>query len=391
MKIQKDQSITIVRERLTGLFEFLKAFHDLRSPVVREIDQQIFRLWLQTIPKHPSVEFYQGQPRNVDAKETVDGEEEGVILRVTRPNITVCPPPPKILQDWLIPGWDSVGGKVEVRDNRNITIKDDITKLECFEDDKERGDSLETWRVMRGKWVTNELPAAESLKLFQTLYELYGHLEREGERVELLVGDGILCCHDKESGDFRHPVLLQRLELEFRPEKKYPQFVLRRKEQPPELCMDFLRVLPEVDTRQLVRCAEELKQLELDPLGAEDTEGFLRRLIQGLFPKGGRFRETHQMSLDGQPSIERNPVLFLRQRRTGIGHAFDLVLDDVAHRLEVGEVFSGAVMQILGIIEADSTKADEVSSQTKIFGNEDEHILLSLPANHEQLQFAQLL
>ena len=97
-----------------------------------------------------------------------------------------------------------------------------------------------------------------------------------------MVGDGLLCCPDA-AGKFRHPVLLQKLELEFYL-KKQPQFVFLQTQQP-ELYMEFLRVLPEVNTQQLARCADELKKTEFAPLGEDDTDGFLLRLIQGLFPK----------------------------------------------------------------------------------------------------------
>jgi hypothetical protein len=106
---------------------------------------------------------------------------------------------------------------------------------------------LRDWQRQREQWVKNETPARQTLALFQTVYEWYGILEREGEKIELMVGDGLLCCPDA-AGKFRHPVLLQKLELEFYPEKKQPQFVFRKREQPPELYMEFLRVLPEVNT-----------------------------------------------------------------------------------------------------------------------------------------------
>ena len=218
--------------------------------------------------------------------------------------------------------------------------------------------------------MINERPARESLALFQTVYEWYGVQEREGERIELLVGDGLLRCPDA-SGEFRHPILLQKLELEFYPEKRQPQFVFRKREQQPELYMEFLRVLPGVNSSQLARCADELKEAEFTPLGAEDTDGFLRRLIQGLFPGGGTMVENEQASaskradspsqsessLFNEPSatpeqstpiMMRQPVIFMRERRTGPGNVFDLVLEDIASR----DIFPPSLLQILGLEES---------------------------------------
>jgi hypothetical protein len=47
-----------VRDRLTKLFEFLRAYVDLRFPPVRDITQQPRFLWLKDLPVHPSVELF---------------------------------------------------------------------------------------------------------------------------------------------------------------------------------------------------------------------------------------------------------------------------------------------------------------------------------------------
>ena len=46
--------------------------------------------------------------------------------------------------------------------------------------------------------------------------------------------------------------------------------------------------------QQLVKCSDELRTMEFDPLGPDDTTGFLRRLVQGLFPSGGQYLEDDQ-------------------------------------------------------------------------------------------------
>ena len=47
------------------------------------------------------------------------------------------------------------------------------------------------------------------MKIFETLYALYGRIDREGERVELVLGDGILSWR-RDEGSIYHPILLQR-------------------------------------------------------------------------------------------------------------------------------------------------------------------------------------
>jgi very-short-patch-repair endonuclease len=384
------------RQRLAKLFEFLKAYTDMRFPAVREIAKQPKHLWLKDLPSHPSLELFQQLQRSETA------EDSDVVLRLTRPTITPCPTPPRELTDWLKPGWKEVGGRAEARESRNVRDKDGNTLIEQFTDARERPLVFQTWKKQRDQWAENERPARDSLVLFQQVYEWYGINEREGERVELIVGDGIIRCGAADD-PFHHPVLLQKLELEFYPEKKTPQFVFRRQERPPELYMELLRAVPQVDTQQLARCANELKETEFSPLGEEDTTGCLRRLVQGLFPKNGSFLDhatsesaNSAESASTDPSetsvpktIERSAVIFMRNRRTGPSNIFDLVLEDIAVR----EEFPAALLQILGFTEDAPNQPDaaEPVETSFDFGDEDHEILFSKPANAEQLKIARQL
>lgn len=383
-----------VRERLTKLFEFLKAYTDLRYPPVRDIAQQPGSLWLKDLPSHPSVELFRDAGKSDDKIEDSD-----IVLRLTRPAITHCPPPPAALAEWLKPDFLELSGNVEVQPTRNVKGKNGETLIEQFDADSRRPSLLRAWQEKREQWVMNERPARQSVALFQIVYEWYGIQEREGERIELLVGDGLLHCPDA-GGAFWHPVLLQKLELAFYPEKRQPQFIFRKREQPPELYMEFLRVLPAVNSQQLARCADELKKAEFAPLGAQDTTGFFRRLIQGLFPSSGAateedsstqsdlsfFNQSHSTAEQTSPVIKRQPVIFMRQRRVGPSNVFDLVLEDIASR----EGFPPSLLQILGL-EASTTSQTESHGSGLSIGNEDDDVLLSKSANREQLEIAKQL
>jgi hypothetical protein len=371
------------RERLTKLFEFLKAYTDLRYPPVRDINQQPRILWLDDLPAYSTVELFRDA-----GKADEEDEDSGIALRLTRPATTPCPPPPAALSEWLKLGWREYRGTVEIEPTCNV-VKDGKTLIERFEDNYQRPVLLRDWQRQREQWVKNETPARQTLALFQTVYEWYGILEREGEKIELMVGDGLLCCPDA-AGKFRHPVLLQKLELEFYPENKPPQFVFRKREQPPKLYKEFLLALPEVNIPQIKKCEGELEKTEFAPLGEDDTDGFLLRLIQGLFPTRGALREsTDQLDLESQvdsPTIERQPVIFMRQRRTGPSSIFDAILQDIASRID----FSPALLQILGLAEGVSNQTESIAGSHS-FGNEDEDVLLSKPANREQLDIARQL
>jgi len=368
--------------RLLKIFEFLKTYLDLRSPHVRDIGQQMRVLWLNDLPQHAAIEVFRPNGKPEEESE----EDSDVILRITRPAMTHCPTPPATIADWLKPGWQEIDAMAEIQPTRTAREKNEPALVERFEERPQRPASLRKWLEERAEWQQREQPARQVLAAFQAAYEWFGIHEREAEQIELLVGDGLLNCPD-EAGTFNHPVLLQRLELEFYPEKGNPQFVFRKREQPPELYLEFLRLLPGANHQQIAKCADELKQTELSPLGGEETDGFLRRLIFGLFPGAGDMLATHDQLNGDKPTIRRAPVVFMRQRRSGIENVFDMVREDIGKRTE----FSSALMQIVGLPTGRPSDPQEPGSSVSAHDSEDADILLSKPANKEQLEIARQL
>ena len=198
-----------------------------------------------------------------------DSENADIVLRITRPDLHDCPPPPKAIAGWVEPGRDNVDSGGEFLASRNILDRSGLSRLERFEDVPERVSIGGQWRRERDVWQVAERPARQSIAIFQSVYEWFGIHEREPEQIEILAADGLLNCAD-EQGEFNHPVLLQRLELEFYPAKRNSQFVFRMREQPPELYLEFLRALPGADLRQIAQCADELKATEVSPFGGKD-------------------------------------------------------------------------------------------------------------------------
>src|SRR5207245_6046589 len=85
-------------------------------------------------------------------------------------------------------------------------------------------------------------------------------------------------------------------------------------------------------------------------------------------------------------TIQRQQVIFMRQRRTGPGSVFDAILRDIASRLE----FSPALLQILGLVVCTPSQPEPPTDGLSV-GNEDADVLLSKPANQEQLEIAKQL
>jgi very-short-patch-repair endonuclease len=375
--------LRVGRERLLRVFQFLEALNQHRNPPKRQIREQLWTLWLKGLPDHPAIQ--RGSPRVEDGRPETSGapdarEDEDFILKVSRPKLTRPPEPPAAIKTWLEAGWDDPSKDLTVRKTRNEQNSEGETVVVRFEDDPGRASVLETWRGKRDLWAEIEKPARAASRVFENLYELYGRTEREAERVELVLGDGILRWRRPEGG-VHHPVLLQGLQISFEP--SIPEFRLTETEHPVELYSAMFQSMPDVDGRSIGRCREELERGNYHPLGDRDTVGFLKRLVVQLSPRG-EFVEGG--AADGEtddPRIGRSPVIFLRARTLGFAAAIEAIIEDLRNR----EDLPWSLLNIVGL--EPPIAADQDKSEPPTTTDTAPDVLLSKPANPEQIRIAQ--
>lgn len=253
-------------QRVKRLFQFLREFHHIRNPIKRHVDEQLWVMWLKDLPDHPSVDVSgiriraesNSQPAsegNLREHQADTKAEDQPILRVRRPKITHPPRPPQSLREWLLRGWDDPFREVQIRQVINEPVTDDApdeAEAVRFADDPERVQAYESWKQERDEWAVRERPARAAMKVFEQLYELYGRIERESERLELVLGDGILSW-GLPSGGVYHPLLLQRVQLQFDP--KVPEFTVTEADLAVELYSAVLRLMPEATPGALTICS----------------------------------------------------------------------------------------------------------------------------------------
>lgn len=368
-------------DRLGQVFRFLKELNTLRNPVPMDLSGYFEVLRLDAWPSHPCVSVRRGD--RLDDSEVESGATMEPVIRIKRPQLTACPKPPSVLDDWLKPGWQSPEAPAEVLASRNLGGRGKKTKTTAFSDDPQRLEAFESWTAIRAKWAEAEKPPLEALKIFERVHTLWTTIQREAERVELVLADGMLWVPDSH---IRHPVLLQRVALEFDP--SVPEFQFHTGTETPALNRALLRLVPAIEGRMIAHFDTQLEATPVEPLGGESTGGFLRTLIQGFFTDGIFLEKTAEASTTTRPCIWREPVIFLRPRTAGLASSLDNILED----LEEGKneaplglarivgVDGGSIPQNAGQDAIDPTRPTPLSVEPDI--------LFSKPANSAQYEIA---
>ena len=381
------EKLRIARDKLTRVFRYLQALNEHRNPAKRQIHEQPWSLSLRDLPDHPSIRRGAGKagPSKAETGKSQGTEDAGAnyVLKVQRPRLTRAPEPPEEIAAWLEDGWDDPANAVTVKhtleESENTAEPSGVT----FANDPARTTSLERWKLLHNEWVKTEKPARAAMKIFETFYALHGRIDREAERVELVIGDGILSWRRAEGGIY-HPILLQRLQLQF--DASVPEFTLSEADHPVELYSALFQSMNDVDGRAIGRCREELEEGGFHPLLNGSTSGFLKRLVVQLSPRG-EFLEDRAPHADvNDPCIGRDPVLFLRARTLGFAAAIEGILADLRTR----EDLPWSLLNIVGEEPPIPDAADAIPSANGS-APVDGEVLLSKPANPEQIRIAKQL
>jgi very-short-patch-repair endonuclease len=381
------EKLRVSRDKLTRVFRYLEALNQHRNPAKRQIREQLWSFWLRDLPEHSSIQRGTAKDsstktKNANGRGTEDGGAN-YVLKVQRPRLTRAPEPPNEIAEWLEDGWEDPSNGFTVKQ----TFEDPESRLEQsivkFADHPARIACLEHWKLLRDEWVTAEKPARAAMKIFESFYAHYGRIDRVAERVEIVLGDGILSWHRADGGIY-HPILLQRLQLQF--DASVPEFTLSEADHPVELYSALFQSMNDVDGRAIGRCREELEEGGFHPLTNGSTSGFLKRLVVQLSPRGEFFEDHAPDAEANDPCIGRDPILFLRSRTLGFAAAIEGILADLRTREDLPWSLLNIVGEEAPIPEGrDANRSARGSVQT------DGEVLLSKPANPEQIRIAQQL
>lgn len=194
--------------------------------------------------------------------------------------------------------------------------------------------------------------------LFDKLLDLNGNLERESERLELVVGDGII---SSPAHEVDHPVLLQKLTLEFIAET--PEFIIRETDREGELYAPVLRKMG-LDETFIAQWKQNLQSEASHPLGGDDTSRFLVDLQQAMIA-----------ALNTPVKVTRGAFFYLGPRSAAFTQAIEAYLGSLPHLSDL----PSSLVRVVGV-EPDVPSAVEEGD-----------LLLTMPSNPEQDRVAKRL
>lgn len=365
--------LSMAQKKTKQIFSWLKAFHQARSKHETRVEDHLWHVWLRSLPNHPSIHYR--RPREATS-------DEECFLAVRRPDMEAAPQPPQGLLPWLEEGWDDPF--------KDVSLKEDLVLMEkgsapFFEDKEDRDKLFEGWIQKREAWVKKERPVREARQVFEDFYRLYADIERESENVELILGDGILRWQ-VDGHDICHPMLLKRVRMEFDP--KRPAFLLMETDDEVEFYSGLLGGIQSLIGSVMKAAREEFSQGDFHPLDSEPTSGFLQGLVHKLSPNG-EFIEGRQGPLRvlEDPTICRDPILFLRKRELKYNQAIDSILEILEGQASIPQAF----WRFVGIEQASPQKPGREDRQGPDPWHGLEEVVFTKPWNAEQLRIVHSL
>jgi very-short-patch-repair endonuclease len=359
--------IELARSRLSELYRFFKAVEDRRTPRVCDFTQHRWVLQLNSLPKHTKLTFTRPSP------------ESGEWLKIYKPELTECPAYPPPLNEWLDNGWDDPEFELAPKIRSKLIQRgNDFVEI-GFDADVDRQNAYADWSTKRNMWRSLELPARQVAKVWDRFFSLHNDLSRDGESLELVLGDGLV-SYKYATQNLFYPLVLRKVELVFNPNAL--EFKLIDTEARPELYTPLFAD-DEFSSLPVKKWQERLEYENLHPLDGENLNYFLSGLTGSIH--GAKFTNEIPNINSSHFMVGRNPVLFLRPRPTGRREYIDKILDDIPS----AENFPTSLLGIVGLFEPEVVSEHFESAEG--YANEQVDVLLTKPANSEQVEILRKL
>jgi len=363
------------RYNLRQLFSYIRALTEQRYGLVERWSDYSFSLPLYAVPEHELTD-------KPSFRESADEPVTDLILSVGKAEVPPCPELPRSLIGWMERGWDNPTKKAEPIDKHEYPCVDDptTTKAELFSDSVLRISDLETWRVQREQWVSEALPAYNVRRIYDRLYELHSELDREKDRLELMIGDGIFETELEDGTKICHPLVIERVSLVFN--ANVPCFTVSDSDASPTLYSKLLRAIPGLECACLSDYSSRIERELIHPFEVARFDELMSAFCNEISSDCEFIKEERKTA--AKFTVRRGAVLFTRLRASGYSAMLDKIIDDI----DVNEELSPSLLSIIGEHDDSDTTEVIVGGDAMEVNGIASDVLLEKSANREQLLIA---
>lgn len=361
-EILKEEHLSLLQARLINFFEFLKQAY-CPDRLVRDVNN------------YEDIIFWQSDlPLGDGCSLLPDSDPAGTWLSVEKQEIPLPPEPPLELLPWLDGSYTDPFNVLDIHNELN---------KEKFVNDKRRIRHWQKFKDKWEKWAQKARPKRRVQDLYNQLFRLSLRLDREGERLELVWGHGMI--YWKVDGVIiRHPVLSTKVTFEFDEWagiiKLTPATTLLGKT-PTLFETSFFEGLNIPSLNKISSLRDEMNLAPINPWDEGACTGFYQRLINLLGSEGKVAFQARDLKPLERPYISHEPVLFLRLKRVGYRQDIEAILDAIRSGWDIP-------LPLKKIIDGDvSVTEEEVAGWI----NNSEELLFPLPVNEEQKKIAERL
>lgn len=346
--------------RIVSAIEFLRDFQKLRFKEETDYRRQQWHLLLDSLPDHASIQLQPEQPDQ--------------FLIVQRAELREAPNPVVLLRPWIEGDWRKPQSKLSLRES---IPRPEPAEAEGFLKIEDHPQVQQAWRMYSSEWAdwaVAEVPARESRRIYETLYDLRAQFQREPEVYELFVADGVVAWR-LNGTDVFHPVMLQRVELVFTAVEA--MFSIGVAGTDPSM---FSGVVAGADHASVTAFGQFKDRLASSddtwPLAGEQADLFLKGFANSL--NKGRLSNQPTSAIGADPVVFRQPMLLCARRGLGMAQ----FIDDVLKHVQELDVQSLVLEAFVGY---HSESENEVGGEGERFPDEDETVYFTREANKEQL------
>ena len=213
------------KERVERVFRYLMEMHQVRTPPVVRLDDREWILRINDIPESAYLlKGYDPVDENATAFTRSPGD---FLIKVGGQRKPSARSPRWSSRTGSAPAgmtWTRIRSRSHARLARAPRGARNPSRTRRTE-----SEALAEFLEAKKSWASEERGAIDALGVFSELFELHVKLQREAEKYQLFLGDGILVL-DHPAGKVHHPTLLQRVELKF--DAGIPEFTIVETDSP---------------------------------------------------------------------------------------------------------------------------------------------------------------